>query len=264
MFATLMSTLQIDRESFMFLLKKRIKKEIELDIEKLPTHIAIIPDGNRRWAKQRGLGPIFGHREGAKRIKEITNYANKIGIKFLSFYIFSTENWLRTKREVNELMNLILEFLKKAGKELEGGSVKVKIIGDIETLPYEIREEIIRIESKTEGNTGINLNLYLNYGSRKEILDAIKKICNDVSTKKIDVDEIESDLFSSYLYCVDTPDPDLVIRTSGELRLSNFLLWQNAYAEFYFTKKMWPSFNVREFTKSMIDYQKRIRRFGGL
>ncbi len=246
------------------LFKTNKEKKKLIDLKKLPRHVAIIPDGNRRWARQRGLGTVFGHREGAKRIKEITNHANKIGIKFLSFYVFSTENWSRTKKEVNELMNLILEFLKKADKELDGGNVKINIIGDTEALPIEIREEIIRIESKSKLYKGINLNLYLNYGSRKEIIDAVKKISYDVSTKKVDVDSIESDLFSSYLYNADVPDPDLVIRTSGELRLSNFLLWQNAYAEFYFTKKMWPSFNVKEFTKSLIEYQNRTRRFGGI
>jgi len=240
-------------------LKLRSKRPgIIYDPEKLPVHIAIIPDGNRRWARQRGLGSIFGHREGAKRIKEIILHASKVGIKHISFYAFSTENWKRTDKEVKGLMELILEFLKKADRELNGSRIRISIVGDKNALPEEIRDEIVRIESKTRAYEGTNLNLFLNYGSRQEILDAMVKAFKDGAL------ELTEEGFRKYLYRPDIPDPDLVIRTSGEYRLSNFMLWQNAYAELYFTDVLWPGFTTREFDKAIADFQKRTRRFGGI
>ena len=240
-------------------MKLRFKRnEMAYDTNNLPVHIAIIPDGNRRWARQRGLGSIFGHREGAKRIKEIIIHASKVGIKHISFYAFSTENWKRTDKEVKGLMDLILEFLKKADRELNGSRIRISIVGDKSALPVEIREEIKRIEAKTISYEGTNLNLFLNYGSRQEILDAVNKACGDGAV------ELSEEEFKKYLYRPDIPDPDLVIRTSGEYRISNFLLWQNAYTELYFTEVLWPGFTTREFDKAIVDFQKRTRRFGGI
>lgn len=233
------------------------KKNIRLDMSRLPEHIAIIPDGNRRWARKRALGNIFGHREGAKRIKEIIIYANRLGIRYLSFYVFSTENWSRSPEEVSGLMELILEFLRNADRELEGSKVRINIIGIIDTLSEDIRKEITRIEEKTAQNSGTVLNLFLNYGGRQEILDAF--------SKALAKGELISDEKSlrKFLYDPSVPDPDLIIRTSGELRLSNFLLWQSAYAELHFSEKMWPDFTKDEFDKAVFNYQQRIRRFGG-
>lgn len=233
------------------------KKKIRLDLSRLPSHVAIIPDGNRRWARKRALGNIFGHREGAKRIKEIIIYANSIGIRYLSFYVFSTENWSRSTDEVSGLMGLILEFLKNADRELEGSDVRINIIGVKDSLAEDIKKEIVRIEEKTGQNKGTVLNLFLNYGGRQEILDAAAK----AASQGIVISDAQS--FRQFLYDPQIPDPDLIIRTSGELRLSNFLLWESAYAELLFTEKMWPDFTKTEFDKAIFDYQQRIRRYGG-
>jgi undecaprenyl diphosphate synthase len=247
----------------MLSLFKKNKKEIYIDPDKLPSHVAIIPDGNRRWAKKRGLASAFGHREGARRIREIIGYARDAGIKHISFFIFSTENWSRAEKEVAELMDLILEFLIEADRELDGSNARMNIVGETWTLSDKIKNEISRIENKTKDRNGINLNLFLNYGSRQEILNAVRNICKDAEAGRIDISSINSDMFRSYFYSPGIPDPDLVIRTSGEYRISNFLLWQDAYSELYFSDKLWPDFTVDEFKNSLADYQSRNRRFGG-
>jgi len=240
------------------------KKKLQLDKSKLPVHIAIIPDGNGRWAKQRGMPRSAGHREGAKTLKRIVKFCAQLGIKYMTVYVFSTENWKRPKSEVDDLMSLLLEFLRNAEAELEGSNVRIKVIGRIKDLSDELQREIRRVEKHTEGNTGLCLNIALNYGGRDEIVTAMKKIAREVEKGRLKPDDIDEDVISCSLYTSNIPDPDLLIRTSGEKRSSNFLLWQVAYAEFWYTSVLWPDFSENDMVEAICDFQNRNRRFGGI
>ena len=231
-------------------------------LKNVPKHIAIIMDGNGRWAKERGLPRIAGHREGINSVREITRICGEIGVKYLTLFTFSTENWNRPKREVKALMTLLLSTIKKEIKELHKNNVKFSTIGDISILPKSTEKGIKEGIELTFNNSGLNLILALNYGSRQEILSAVNNIISDINKKDIEIDSIDENIFSSYLYTNNCPDPDLLIRTSGELRISNFLLWQSAYTEMYLTDTYWPSFRENELFQAILDFQKRERRFG--
>lgn len=249
----------------MFFLKKRSKTALNgIDINRLPKHIAIIMDGNGRWAKKRGLTRNFGHKEGANTIKKIAAYCDDIGIKYLTVFAFSTENWARPKSEVDTLMSLLFEYLKNAEKEMGGRNISIKVIGDKEGLPIEIQNEIKRVEKSTLKNTGLKLIFAINYGGRDDILHAVKETIKDVNLGKITLDKVDMSTITSNLYTKDLPDPDLLIRSSGEKRISNFLLWQCAYAEFWFTDILWPDFKEKHILEAIEVYQKRNRRFGGV
>jgi len=231
----------------------------------IPEHVALIMDGNGRWAKQRGLPRTLGHRAGVEALKEIVRYASEIGIKILTVYAFSTENWARPIEEVDYLINtLLVEYMKKEIDELNKNNVKVRILGNIDDLPVLTRKQIVEAVEITKNNTGLKFNIALNYGGRKEIIDAVKKITNMVLNGMIDEKEINEELFSRYLYTAGDKDPDLIIRTSGEMRISNFLIWQSAYSEFYFTKTLWPDFTKEDLDKAINEYAKRDRRFGSV
>ena len=231
-------------------------------LKNVPKHIAIIMDGNGRWAKERGLPRIAGHREGINSVREITRICGEIGVKYLTLFTFSTENWNRPKREVKALMTLLLSTIKKEIKELHKNNVKFSTIGDISILPKSTERGIKEGIELTFNNSGLNLILALNYGSRQEILSAVNNIISDINKKDIEIDSIDENIFSSYLYTNNCPDPDLLIRTSGELRISNFLLWQSAYTEMYLTDTYWPSFRENELFQAILDFQNRERRFG--
>lgn len=229
---------------------------------KIPNHVAIIVDGNGRWAKEKGLPRSMGHDAGFKRLKEITSYAFNKGIKVVSVYVFSTENFKRSKEEVDHLMNLFVNGFKKDKFYLKE-NIKVVFSGRKEPLRQDVLDAMDKIVSDTKDNTKGILNICLNYGSRSEIIDATKKIVNEVENGKLTIDEINEGMYHKYLY-QDLPDVDLMIRTSGELRLSNFLLWQNSYAEFYFPKTYFPDFTKKEFDKAIVEYTSRDRRFGSI
>lgn len=249
----------------MFFFKKRVDNETKkIDKAKLPLHIAIIMDGNGRWAKKRGLTRGMGHREGARNLKKVTKFCGNLGIKFLTIYAFSTENWKRPKNEVDTLMSLLLEYLKNADRELGGENVKIKVIGDRQGLSEQIKSEIKRVEESTKANNGMQLNIALNYGSRDEILHAIKEISKEIGKGELSADKIDIKTVSDHLYTYGTPDPDLLIRTSGEKRISNFLLWQIAYTEFWYTDALWPDFSEKHILEAIQVYQSRDRRFGGV
>lgn len=233
-----------------------------IDMEKIPHHIAIIMDGNRRWAKLNNKNKMFGHREGMFRIREIVEECVKLGVESLTVYAFSTENWGREKDEVSYLMNLLLEFSKTMIKSLNDAGVKINIFGDIERLPERTRISVLKSIEKTSRNNKLNFNIALNYGSRTEISLAVRKITKDVVNGKIDIGDINEELISKNLYSTGQNDPDLIIRTSGEKRLSNFLLYQAAYSEFYFTDVLWPDFTSKELNIAIIEYQNRNRRYG--
>jgi len=229
---------------------------------KIPNHVAIIVDGNGRWAKERNLPRSKGHDAGFKRLKEITSYAYKLGIKVISIYVFSTENFKRSKEEVDHLMDLFVTGFK-TDKFYQKENIKVIFSGKKENLRNDVIEAMSVITDETKENSKGILNVCLNYGGRSEIVDAVKNIATDVENKKISINDINEDVFSSYLY-QNLPDVDLMIRTSGELRLSNFLLWQNSYAEFYFPKTYFPDFSKEEFDKAIVEYTKRDRRYGNI
>jgi undecaprenyl diphosphate synthase len=232
--------------------------------DNLPKHIAIIMDGNGRWAKERSLPRNYGHREGVKRVKEIVRVAAKKGVGFITFFAFSTENWNRPKKEVNMLMRYLDNFLTREIDDMHKKGIRFKVIGDISRLPEDIQKKINNAQEKTTGNTGLTVVLALNYGSRQEILEAAKKFARGVLSRRISLQGLNSDIFSSYLYTRGIPDPDLLIRTSGEMRLSNFLLWQLSYSEFFFVDKYWPDFKEEDFMAVLEGYKLRERRFGGL
>ncbi|UCE67929.1 MAG: isoprenyl transferase [Candidatus Zixiibacteriota bacterium] len=229
---------------------------------KLPEHVAIIMDGNGRWARKRGLLRTAGHRAGVKTVKKIVRIAGDIGLKYLTLFTFSTENWKRPKDEVSAIMRLLEQTTKKELSELLENNVRLIATGNIENLPPKKREVLLDAIERTRNNTGLVLNLALSYSGRAEILQAIKNITTDLSSKKISPDDINDELFSSYLQTNGLPDPDLLIRTSGEMRISNFLLWQTAYTELYVTDVLWPDFSEDDFLKAIADYQRRDRRFG--
>ena len=231
-----------------------------VDKERLPRHVAVIMDGNGRWAKSRGLPRGAGHRAGVERVRTIIRMSSDIGIKYLTLYAFSTENWKRPKDEVGTLMKLLLEYLRQELAELHEKNVRILTLGDISMLPKEVVGEIERAKQTTKDNTGLTVNMALNYGSRQEIVSAFKKAI-DMNIKGEDVDE---QLISSFLYTAEQPDPDLMIRTSGEKRISNFLLYQLAYAELYFADVHWPDFDEAEYAKALADFASRDRRFGAV
>lgn len=233
--------------------------------QKLPLHIAIIMDGNGRWAKKRGLPRSFGHKAGVDVLKEIVKYSSQIGIKILTVFAFSTENWSRPKEEIDYLINnLLVEFLRQEINELHKNGVKLKILGDINPLPDNTKHEIVRALEITNKNTGLQFNIALNYGGRNEIVMAFKKIYDMILNGSINPEELNEDLIAKNLYTVGDKDPDLIIRTSGEERISNFLIWQGAYSELYFSKVLWPDFKKEHLMEAIIEYQNRDRRFGGL
>jgi len=228
----------------------------------LPDHIAIIMDGNGRWARKKSLPRIAGHREGINSVREITRACGEIGIGYLTLYTFSTENWSRPRREVNALMKLLFTTINSEIKKLNEENVKFSIIGDLKELPEQTLNGLQSGVNLTKENSGLVLTLALNYGSRQEIIDAIKLIARKVKSGQLLPSQIDSELFSKSLHTKDMPDPDLLIRTSGEHRLSNFLLWQSAYAEIYMTDKLWPDFRKNDLVDAIINYQSRERRFG--
>lgn len=235
---------------------------MEFKKEELPTHIAIIMDGNRRWAKAKEKPIAFGHKEGAKTLEKIVRYANKIGLKYITVYAFSTENWKRTQDEVNSLMLLLQNYIEKYSKRADSENIKIQFLGDISAFETKMQKGIQDCINRTQNNTGVTFNIALNYGGRSEILKAIKEIAKDVEDKKIKVEDINEETVSSKLYTANQPDPDLLIRTSGERRLSNFLPWQSVYTEFLFIDKNWPDFNEEDLDNAIIEYQHRTRKFG--
>lgn len=228
----------------------------------IPEHLAVIMDGNRRWAKSRNLSARDGHKEGAMRVIDLVKNSVELGIKYLSIYAFSTENWRRDKKEVDYLMNLLVEFVAKELDYMNENGVKITLMGNIEDLPQKTKAEVKRSIELTRNNKKLHLNIALSYGSRDEIVNAVKKVINDYENNKINIDEINEENFKSYLFTHDMPDPDLLIRTSGEIRLSNFLLYQLAYSEFYFTDILWPDFKKEELLKAVESFQNRKRRYG--
>lgn len=229
----------------------------------LPQHVAIITDGNGRWAKKRLLPRKFGHRSGAQTLNKLVKEADKIGIEHITVYAFSTENWSRSKDEVDALMNLLREYIDDYIKDNDKGNIKIDMIGDISKLDDDLQEKIKSLTEISYNKTGLNLHIALNYGGRDEILRAVKKLFADAENKKININQLDEKLFSSYLDTKDIPEPELLIRTSGEMRLSNFLMWQTAYTEFYFCDKLWPDFTIDDFMKAVDQYRNRERRFGG-
>lgn len=228
----------------------------------LPKHIAIIMDGNRRWAKEKKLDTKIGHKEGAENLKRIAKYANKIGIKYLTVYAFSTENWKRTKEEVGALMLLLQKYVEEFLNDSNMDNIKVNILGDISKLDKGIQKSINRIMDNTKSNTGLTLNIAFNYGGRDEIVKAMQRIATRVKENEIQVEEIDEKLIENSLYTAGQPEPDLLIRPGGEQRISNYLLWQLAYTEFIFTSKYWPDFNEKDLDEAIITFENRNRKFG--
>ena len=229
----------------------------------LPTHIAIIMDGNRTWAKKNNLDPRLGHKKGAETLENIVKYCNKIGIKYLTVYAFSTENWKRSKEEVGALMLLLKNYLDDFAKKADTDNIKIKMLGNREKLSTGLLKSIDKAVKRTENNTGLTFNVAFNYGGRDEIVKAVRKIAENVKEGIIDVNDINEQLISNNLYTFGQPDPDLMIRTSGEIRTSNFLPWQLVYSEFYFTDKLWPDFTSQDLDKAIEEFNKRTRKFGG-
>lgn len=244
----------------------RTKEEILTSIRQapLPQHVAIITDGNGRWAKKRGLPRTAGHAAGMKRVRETIRAADSLGIKVLTFYSFSTENWKRPQEEVEYLMKLPIEFLKTDLQELIDRNVKVQMLGKKSQTPSQTHRALLEFEEKTKHNTGLILNFAINYGSRDEIIQAVRQIIEEVEKGNIDKDQIDETVISSHLLTRGLPDPDLVIRTSGEIRVSNFLLWQLAYSELWFTDTLWPDFTPEYLYQAIEDFQRRSRRYGAV
>ena len=237
---------------------------MEFNKENMPRHIAIIMDGNRRWARAQGKPASFGHKAGAKTLEKIVRYANKIGLEYITVYAFSTENWKRTEEEVKALMMLLQSYLDDYSKRADSENIKVNILGDITALSQGMQKSIENCMKRTKNNTGVTFNIALNYGGRDEIIRAVKNVVDDVQEGKINKENITQELFANYLYTKYSPDPDLIIRPSGEQRLSNFLLWQCAYSEFWYSNINWPDFSEKDLQQAIYDYQNRDRRFGGV
>ena len=230
----------------------------------IPQHVAIILDGNGRWAKAKGMPRNYGHAQGSKNVERICEEAWRLGIKYLTVYAFSTENWNRPKNEVDALMKLLRNYMKTCLKTAEKNDMKIRVIGDIEPLDDDIKGRIRELEQASRNNGGLNFTIALNYGSRDEMTRAVKRLAKDCVDGKVNPDDIDERLYASYLDTCEIPDPDLLIRTSGEQRLSNYLLWQLAYTEFYFTDIPWPDFTKQELEKAIEQYNNRDRRFGGI
>lgn len=245
-------------------MKELAKKNDNLNhqVDHVPQHIAIIMDGNRRWANKKNIPGTLGHREGVQTLKKIVRYAHKLGVKFLTVYAFSTENWNRKKDEVDFLMVLLQEAIKNELEELCSENVKLKFIGLCNELPQPLPEIINTATEKTKNNTGLSLQVALNYGSKLEITNALKTISKEVLENKLKIEDITPETIDKHLFTSGIPDPELVIRTGGEFRLSNYLLWQSAYSEFYSTEALWPDFDEKELDKSIEEFNKRQRRFG--
>ncbi|MCD6310465.1 MAG: isoprenyl transferase [Candidatus Eremiobacteraeota bacterium] len=235
----------------------------KINFERVPIHVAVIMDGNRRWAKSRSLPVVMGHKSGVKTFRTVVKTCVDLGIKYLSAYAFSAENWRRTPNEVNILLSLFKHYSVAERQKMKDNGICFRVIGDLSGLPKKLVEEFHKTEEFTTGCTKLNLNLAVNYGSRNEIVRASREIARLVKDGKIEPEDIDEELFVKHLFTRDLPDPDLLIRTSGELRLSNFLLWQMAYTEFWFTPILWPEFTRKDFLIAILDYQGRTRRFGG-
>ncbi len=235
----------------------------KIDTSKLPQHVAVIMDGNGRWAKKQGMMRVFGHQNGVKAVRDTVTAAAELGIKFLTLYAFSTENWSRSRLEVNALMELLVKSLAAEAKTLMENSIKLTMIGDIDALPDGARTKLQETMQLTANNSRLTLVLALSYSSKWEITEAVRKIAAHTKEGMINLNDINAELISKHLSTANMPDPELLIRTSGEYRISNFLLWQIAYAELYFTDKLWPEFEKEDFYAAIIDYQNRDRRFGG-
>ena len=233
-----------------------------LDRENMPTHIAIIMDGNRRWAKSKGLPSALGHKKGAETLEKIVRYANKIGIKYITVYAFSTENWKRAEEEVSALMLLFQNYIDKYSKIADTENIKVNFLGDFSAFTEKLQRGIQECMDNTKNNTGTVFSIAMNYGGRDEIIHAVKKIAAKVQNGEISIEDISERMISDNLYTQGMPDPDLLIRTSGEIRTSNFLPWQIVYSEFLFVDKNWPDFNEDDLDSAIIEYQKRTRKFG--
>lgn len=231
---------------------------------KIPQHIAIILDGNGRWAKSKGMPRNYGHTMGAKNVETVCKAAHDLGVKYVTMYAFSTENWNRPDDEVEALMKLLESYLKNCIRTADKNNMRVRVIGDTSKLSEKFQKQIVELETASAKNDGLNLQIAINYGSRDEMVRGMRRLCADVKNEKVKLEDIDEQVFTGYLDTADIPDPDLLIRTSGEQRLSNYLLWQLAYSEFYFTDVPWPDFHKEELVRAIEAYNKRDRRFGGL
>jgi undecaprenyl diphosphate synthase len=234
----------------------------KIDIGRLPVHIAIIMDGNGRWAIQHGMDRIFGHQRGVESVRNVIEAAAELGIKYLTLYAFSTENWGRPDEEISALMGIMIRSLNDETATMVKNNIRMNAIGDFSRLAEDVRSRLFETVHMTSGSTGLNLIVALSYSSRWEITEAVKRIADEILAQKLNPEAVDETLFEGYLSTAGIPDPDLLIRTSGELRISNFLLWQMAYTELYFTNKLWPDFGKEDFYDAIIDFQKRERRFG--
>lgn len=248
----------------MGLFKKRKVDRVSVDFQKLPRHVAIVMDGNGRWAKKRGLPRTMGHAAGAETFRTIATYCKEIGLDYLTVYAFSTENWKRPEEEVSAIMGLLKKYLLEAIDQMQKDKVKIHFMGDLSPLSDELRQLCLQTEEISKQYEGCQVNICLNYGGRDEILRGVKKLANACVSGDITADEITVAMVSESLFSTGIPDPDLVIRPSGEVRLSNFLLWQSAYAEYYFTDVLWPDFSKVELHHALATFQARARRFGGI
>lgn len=244
--------------------KKEYVLSVGLNPERLPKHVGIIMDGNGRWAQNKSFPRVVGHKAGLDALKEIVRESSDLGIEIITVYAFSTENWKRPMEEVNFLMNLLIEYMIKEIKELKSEGVKINIIGERENIPANVEKVIRASMEETKDNKGLKFNIAFNYGGRAEIINAVKLITEEIKNGKINIENINEDFLNSKMYTSGEADPDLIIRTSGEYRLSNFLVWQSAYSELYFTDTLWPDFRKEELRKALKDYSIRNRRFGGL
>lgn len=251
-------------KEWLTIFKKNNKTALTIDKSNLPKHVAIIMDGNGRWAQKRQLPRALGHKAGVEAIRDVIKTANSIGLKYLTLYAFSTENWKRPADEVSTLMQLLVEYLKKEVKELHENKVRIRTLGEINRLPEKPLEEVLKAKELTKNNEGLCVNIALNYGSRDELIRGIHRLMEQVAAGNLSKDEISEENLSLVLDTGGIPDPELVIRTSGEHRLSNFLLWQSAYSEFWFTDTYWPDFRGNDLIQGIIEYQNRDRRFGGV
>ncbi|NLD87993.1 MAG: isoprenyl transferase [Clostridiales bacterium] len=248
----------------MHLFRKKNVAGVDVDLAHLPSHIAIIMDGNGRWATSRGLPRTVGHREGSETFRRVATYLNNIGLKHLTVYAFSTENWSRPVEEVDAIMRLLKEYFLEACEKMVRDNISLKILGDQSALSPELREIIKRTDELSLQTSGLKVNVCINYGGRAEIVNAARILAEKAVLGEIKPEDIDVSLLSEELYTAGIPDPDLIIRPSGELRISNFLLWQSAYAEFYFTDMLWPDFDEKEINRAILSYQKRNRRYGGI
>ena len=232
------------------------------ETRKIPNHIAIILDGNRRWARNKNIPTLQGHTAGAKNLEKIANYCSKIGVKYLTVYAFSTENWKREKEEVDYLMKLFAKYINDFDRKFKDATARIRLAGDITRLPEYLQEKVRDIEERTKNNTGLTVNLCINYGGREEIVNATKILAERVKNNELSIEDITEEMISQNLRTGDAPDPDLFIRPGGEIRLSGFLLWQSSYSELYFADPLWPDFNEKELEKAIDEFNKRKRRFG--